>query len=241
MKTENQQIPRERVSNRVCLTHYKDGSQMSVMVIGINSLPFCTICHGEPIGVNGKDDGGESMELHLDEARHVAEQLREYIAIREAYLAASGTQGDLGYRVEIINYDREAEQAIPQEMPDDVFEAMMTEMAFTLSPVYQDIEDERERQDAQWGGPEHDDQHSYWDWLDYIERQSVRCQTAGLARNIPEMRARLIKIAALSVAAVQSLDRKQAEQARIWQTSGNQGDEEAEIMASIAPEGGEEG
>jgi hypothetical protein len=78
--------------------------------------------------------------------------------------------------------------------------------------VYADIRAERERQDEQWGGPEHDDEHGPADWLHFIDKQII----AGVfdvelgEQNPGSYRARLVKTAALAVAAIESHDRKSA-------------------------------
>jgi len=67
---------------------------------------------------------------------------------------------------------------------------------------------ERERQDRKWGGPQHDDKHHTVDYVEIIE------DYAGWARMMSKMgshdkaRNRLIQVAALAVAAVESIDRK---------------------------------
>lgn len=63
---------------------------------------------------------------------------------------------------------------------------------------------ERERQDHKWGGPAHDDRHSSFEFIDYVLDQ------VGIARNekSSKHRARLLKIAALAVAAIEVIDRK---------------------------------
>jgi len=66
---------------------------------------------------------------------------------------------------------------------------------------------ERRMQDRQWGGAEHDDQHSNFDWFRFIDYQWGRM-------NNENRRECLIKIAALAVAAVESLDRKANEDTR---------------------------
>jgi hypothetical protein len=66
--------------------------------------------------------------------------------------------------------------------------------------VYDEIKEERERQDEKWGGPEHDDEHSVLDWV-VLVRQRV-----SMTRK--SWRERFIEGAALCVAAVESLDRK---------------------------------
>lgn len=81
------------------------------------------------------------------------------------------------------------------------------------------ILNERLRQDDKWGGPEHDDGHVPRDWAAFIIDalgQAMNADTVGL---IPptgdqrfdkahEYRRRMIQVAALAVAAVESFDRK---------------------------------
>jgi hypothetical protein len=69
--------------------------------------------------------------------------------------------------------------------------------------AYQEVEEERRRQDQQWGGPEHDDQHAAHRWLQFIHRQVVK-QRGSPARGF------LVKIAALAIAGIESIDRKAA-------------------------------
>lgn len=67
-----------------------------------------------------------------------------------------------------------------------------------------DVAAERAAQDEEWGGPGHDDTHDLADWCDFLEKHTARARfTAGtgLARR------HLIRIAALAVAAVESIDR----------------------------------
>lgn len=74
--------------------------------------------------------------------------------------------------------------------------------------IYAEIEAERLKQDAQWGGPDGDDNNRSADWLRFINKQLNHAYTASQA----ECRGRLIKIAALATAAVESMDRKLAKQ-----------------------------
>lgn len=73
--------------------------------------------------------------------------------------------------------------------------------------VLTDVAIERERQDAKWGGPSHDDIHRVADFVQFIE------DYAGWARQMASMlsydkaRHRLIQVAALAVAAVELIDR----------------------------------
>lgn len=69
--------------------------------------------------------------------------------------------------------------------------------------VYQEVQVERRRQNAQWGGASHDDQHFISNWRTYI-RDFLEGHRG------PDYRSRMIAIAALAIAAVESWDRKQA-------------------------------
>lgn len=75
------------------------------------------------------------------------------------------------------------------------------------STVYDEILAERDRQDAKWGGPTHDDAYSQENWLNYIASHNVR---AAMSENPFVYRKQLVRIAALAVAAVESCDRKKA-------------------------------
>lgn len=80
--------------------------------------------------------------------------------------------------------------------------------------VEADVRKERRRQDQKWGGPEHDDEHTVADWVYYIRneanyegyRDSPNPELAARA-NRHNARQRLIRIAALAIAAVESIDR----------------------------------
>lgn len=73
---------------------------------------------------------------------------------------------------------------------------------------------ERLAQNEQWGGPEHDDTHTGDDWLSFIGKQQLTAVNETLSDNGLEVmdpegyRARLVKIAALAFAAIESHDRK---------------------------------
>jgi hypothetical protein len=81
----------------------------------------------------------------------------------------------------------------------------------TQREVLAEVASERVRQDAQWGGAAHDDHHSSFEWEDFrrkFERQVF------FSRNDPiAQREALLKIAALAVAQIESLDRKRSESA----------------------------
>lgn len=74
--------------------------------------------------------------------------------------------------------------------------------------VYDDVAAERERQDAKWGGPDHDDEHCPSEFVSFIYEKSNHAVDAVFDKSPTEVRRRLIQVAALAVAAVESLDRK---------------------------------
>ena len=83
-----------------------------------------------------------------------------------------------------------------------------------VSKVFDEIMAERTRQDAQWGGPSHDDTHDPSDWMNFVANQLEKFAHSMLHRGesyytTPDARQRFIKIAALSIAAVESMDRSQ--------------------------------
>lgn len=77
------------------------------------------------------------------------------------------------------------------------------------------ILEERDRQDDQWGGPKHDDKHTYVDWIRFIHHQiGSLIQQPGSAGQLQRMmrkdanfeafERRMVKVAALALAAVES-------------------------------------
>lgn len=68
--------------------------------------------------------------------------------------------------------------------------------------IYEQVDAERAQQDAQWGGGAHDDGHTPAEWATYIHYQMRR-----FTFDDSDARARLVKVAALAVAAIESLDR----------------------------------
>jgi hypothetical protein len=79
--------------------------------------------------------------------------------------------------------------------------------------VLYDVACERLRQDAKWGGVEHDDLHDPADFVHFVNKQVRAAREATRASEPPvkpaEFRERMVKVAALAVAAIQSHDRKQ--------------------------------
>ena len=83
-----------------------------------------------------------------------------------------------------------------------------------MTKIFDEIAEERKDQDEQWGGPEHDDQHEFFDFNRYIRKQGCsldhceEVETNSIETNRLMARKHFIKIAALAVAAVESIDRK---------------------------------
>lgn len=73
--------------------------------------------------------------------------------------------------------------------------------------AYRDVVTERVAQDREHGGPGHDDTHTAKDWLGFISRKTA---LADKEEQEERYRQRLVQIAALAVAAIQSHDRKTA-------------------------------
>lgn len=72
-----------------------------------------------------------------------------------------------------------------------------------MERIIEEIRAERAAQDAQWGGPEHDDEHGMDEFANFMAIQLAKSDYG----HSPDFRARFIKIAALAVAAVESHDR----------------------------------
>ena len=109
-----------------------------------------------------------------------------------------------GAKPDLTDYEFDAGSQ-PKRIPD--FE---WDLARKRSGIYQEIENERHRQDEEWGGPEHDDKHGIRDWLSFIVvylGQGVN-RDSDWGRKLSISRYALIQVAALAVAAVEAFDRR---------------------------------
>lgn len=68
--------------------------------------------------------------------------------------------------------------------------------------IFAEVNAERVLQDAKWGGHQHDQSHSPNDWIAYITKH------AGKAADGDSFRDQMIKVAALAIAAIESIDVK---------------------------------
>ena len=73
------------------------------------------------------------------------------------------------------------------------------------SLIVAQVLDERHRQDEKWGGADHDDEHEARDWLAFIDEHRIRARKVINDRDA--FRQRLIVIAALAIAGIESIDR----------------------------------
>lgn len=114
-----------------------------------------------------------------------------------------------------------------------------------LLDIQNEILSERQRQDTEWGGAEHDDTHTSWDWRDYIlehTEKAMHCWPGSL-----RARLRIIEVAALGYAVTDCLtrERERGELATALQDAANWGidtfpDVPAAFVASrVADEGRE--
>lgn len=79
-----------------------------------------------------------------------------------------------------------------------------------LTPALVSVIEERQRQDAKWGGPEHDDAEPPMAWVDYVTRYASWAGMMALmggAEGKAKYRRRMMQTAALAVAAVEAYDR----------------------------------
>ena len=76
--------------------------------------------------------------------------------------------------------------------------------------LYDEIRDERADQDAKHGGAEHDDEHSFNDFIAFISKHAGRCVDAKPR----DVRGHMIRVAALAVAVIEKIDRDQSGESR---------------------------
>ena len=108
--------------------------------------------------------------------------------------------GWVGGYGDLIAPTSDHEPSCPECLGDDFTE--VDESDQTLK-IWEEILRERKRQDEQWGGPDHDDRHFQEDWCEFI------CDFANADRGpILGFRGRMVRVAALAIAAIQSQDRK---------------------------------
>lgn len=114
------------------------------------------------------------------------------------------------------NFDSILEEAkgLPQEGGNEATiieaaEAGLGDLNQLEQTAFFEVIRERARQNQQHGGDEHDDTHTILEWFEFMNRQTLKVfGEIGGMKNPVTARVRLVKIAALAVAAVESIDRK---------------------------------
>lgn len=81
--------------------------------------------------------------------------------------------------------------------------------------VFDEVATERLRQDFKWGGAHHDDKHSTAEFVQLIEDYAGWARTMAGMDSHDKARRRLIQVAALAIAAVESGDRKEERHRRM--------------------------
>lgn len=79
---------------------------------------------------------------------------------------------------------------------------------------------ERIQQDAEHGGPEKDDQHSENDWLAILMRHVGLAASDEAKIDLARFRRQMIRVSALALAAVESIDRKAGKTTTLEKTAG---------------------
>lgn len=76
-----------------------------------------------------------------------------------------------------------------------------------LTKAAQDVLAERQRQDEKWGGPTHDDEHTVAQWVELIQDYAGWARVMAGMDSHDKARRRLVQVAALALAAAESIDR----------------------------------
>jgi len=78
-----------------------------------------------------------------------------------------------------------------------------------MHELWKEIEEEMVRQREKWGGTEHDDQHTTWDWIVFITKHVGKAVKPGECNhlNVPTYRYQMIRVAAPAAQAVLWCDR----------------------------------
>jgi|AntDeeMinimDraft_6_1070357.scaffolds.fasta_scaffold14704_2 hypothetical protein len=78
-----------------------------------------------------------------------------------------------------------------------------------VTTIYEEIQAERDHQRRKWGGAEHDDQHTTFDWLAILTKHVGQAFDPGERGrlDIPKYRHQMIRVAAVAVAAIEWCDR----------------------------------
>ena len=95
------------------------------------------------------------------------------------------------------------------EFSDEIRPVM--EVVKRREAIFHEIVAERGRQNEKHGGPQHDDTHSIYDWVLFMRGRLCDAAEARGAAAAGIRRRKLIQVAALAVAAIESMDRRPKE------------------------------
>lgn len=79
--------------------------------------------------------------------------------------------------------------------------------------IYDQVEAERRAQDAEWGGPDHDDERTVGSWLEVLQKHWAKANAAPIDHHEPLFRHQMVRVAALAVATIEWFDRREERQA----------------------------
>lgn len=99
---------------------------------------------------------------------------------------------------------------------------LMDDASDELYRIHNEIIGERRKQDEEWGGPEHEDTHGAFEWMEFRRKREEKMTDAYMQRGRPfdagyfhnTTRRELVIMAALCVAQIESMDRIYAEMQR---------------------------
>lgn len=74
--------------------------------------------------------------------------------------------------------------------------------------ILDQVEEERRRQDKKWGGPDHDDQHTFDEMMKFLGDKVDFAVAEFDNGSYSQSRKRMIQVSALAVAMVEYIDRK---------------------------------
>jgi len=140
-------------------------------------------------------------EIWRDDIENLLETIDAYAAVVTAAEKATvflGWQKDIELGNKLLSPVLELVNALvdlkrKQEAPDVLREMILLEVSL-----------ERSKQDAQWGGPEHDRQHTGHDWRSFIELHASKAVVGP--SSMFTFRQEMLKVAALAVAAIEWAD-----------------------------------
>lgn len=129
--------------------------------------------------------------------------------IRTSYEEASGVFRSTIYQGDkmVWSFARKAfDEAVAraEEAAKSYAEAALKGSRASHDKAFSLIAEERAAQDEQWGGGEHDKEHTTEEWLTYITKQLNYAAIANRIGRGDEVKERLVKIAALAVAALEA-------------------------------------